>query len=741
MITETNMKIKQIIFSIIVLINLFSINSIYSEVKENYDTDYTFPVYTGLATLQAGYRMPIGFWASYVKASPVFGGTLSWNPKWYWGSILEADFLFSSHEYTNKSGSSVSFLTGTVGPSYIIPLFWEFSIKGYVGIGGQFTILSAVKTKKDISALDPYFQIKGFLCYDLPWDLELSAGSFYGMSYESATTRFPTNFGIVGSVTYQWDPRALKAKKASLVHLVDIKTDTLFAARYSLYKDEPIIRLKVKNKSEKYIKSVRVKMKIDRIMDGPSQSIIIDTLNPKAEKDLELTSVFNSNILKFNEEQDVVAKLTLTYKIGEKDYSYSETTDLTIHGKNALSWSNINSIGSFVTHTDELVSQFARLAINGYNSVRPKGIHPKLAQAMWIFDTLGEFEMGYVSDPQAPFSKKIDNKDVIDYIFYSRETLDSKSGDCDDLTVLYASLLENISIETAVVTVPGHIFMMFNTGVASSQSGDVSSKKELLHMMNGTVWVPVETTMVGKPFYMAWEEGAGDMRKWVGSDKMEITLIRNAWHHFKPVDLGKNDKYINLDYRLARKSENKLIQADIKKLLDSGYEKQLTQYKEMLKNNPENLNAMLMIGITHARFGYLSKAKETFSAILEKDPKYLPAIINMGNIYFLNKDYFEAIKYYKMALEIKPDHPRLLINISKAYYAKKDSENSKKYYKQALIKDSKLKNQYAYLSMEEENTKKAADILQRNSTPLWVEEYETGEKEKGSAWIEGELIK
>jgi transglutaminase-like putative cysteine protease len=34
-----------------------------------------------------------------------------------------------------------------------------------------------------------------------------------------------------------------------------------------------------------------------------------------------------------------------------------------------------------------------------------------------------------------------------------------RAGDCDDLSILYCSLLEAIGIRTAFVTIPGHIFM------------------------------------------------------------------------------------------------------------------------------------------------------------------------------------------------------------------------------------------------------------------------------------------
>ena len=67
---------------------------------------------------------------------------------------------------------------------------------------------------------------------------------------------------------------------------------------------------------------------------------------------------------------------------------------------------------------------------------------------------------------EAMKKKKISkNKMAVDTLKFPRQTIDYKSGDCSDLSILYCALLESMQIETAFITVPGHIFMAVNLGV------------------------------------------------------------------------------------------------------------------------------------------------------------------------------------------------------------------------------------------------------------------------------------
>jgi hypothetical protein len=108
-----------------------------------------------------------------------------------------------------------------------------------------------------------------------------------------------------------------------------------------------------------------------------------------------------------------------------------------------------------------------------------------------------------------------------------------RGGDCDDLVVLYASLLESLGIHTAFVDVKdpqkelGHVYLMFEAGVAADR-GDLLSSNPKRYVVreneNGKprLWIPIETTLVAQGFEEAWKAGA--------LEYLQEGVLRNGLH-------------------------------------------------------------------------------------------------------------------------------------------------------------------------------------------------------------------
>ncbi len=133
-------------------------------------------------------------------------------------------------------------------------------------------------------------------------------------------------------------------------------------------------------------------------------------------------------------------------------------------------------------------------------------------KAKVIFDALKEMNIRYQRDPNIPFYKD-------DYVQFASETLKRGTGDCDDMVILYASLLEGIGIKTVFVEVrdpdkePAHLYLMFDTGIEPQEGALLTSNEKRYVIRESrnskkTIWIPVETTLIVNGFDTAWEEGA-----------------------------------------------------------------------------------------------------------------------------------------------------------------------------------------------------------------------------------------
>src|SRR5207244_5211956 len=130
-----------------------------------------------------------------------------------------------------------------------------------------------------------------------------------------------------------------------------------------------------------------------------------------------------------------------------------------------------------------------------------------LSYAAALFDALGTLGVTYVPDPQNPYPAIRESRGAVDKINYPRETLLKRTGDCDDLTVLMAALLGSVGVGTRFVDVPGHIFLLLDTGLHERHRLGLPVNPELLVVLDDELWVPLEVTAVDKGFAEAWRLG------------------------------------------------------------------------------------------------------------------------------------------------------------------------------------------------------------------------------------------
>jgi tetratricopeptide (TPR) repeat protein len=322
-----------------------------------------------------------------------------------------------------------------------------------------------------------------------------------------------------------------------------------------------------------------------------------------------------------------------------------------------------------------------------------------LQAAIQIYYGLAELGIIYQIDPTSPFDAAQGNPMVVDSISIPRDTLVRLTGDCDDLTVVYCSLLEALGIETAFVTVPGHIYAAFNTGVSSKDFRKVHNDKSMTLSIDGNLWVPVEITLIGTDdFLSAWRIGVMEFAAVADTpDLRHIIKTREAQQIFRPVGLQETD--LGLQY--GSKAEIvKNFKRDMDKLIDNVIE----DYKETATNSKRKRD-FNRLGITAAQFGRITTAKEAFNSALSLDRNYLNPKINMGNLYYMEEEYQEALRNFLGAERIMAEagrqssstYPKILLNIARTYYELENYDRVAEYYNRVNQFDSALTAKYTYL--------------------------------------------
>ena len=90
-------------------------------------------------------------------------------------------------------------------------------------------------------------------------------------------------------------------------------------------------------------------------------------------------------------------------------------------------------------------------------------------------------------------------------------------------------------------------------------------------------------------------------------------------------------------------------------------------YRQALKNNPDNVDAMRMLAMVAATLKRYEDAERLLRRALGIAPDFLTAVIDLGRILKEQDRFEEAIDYFKKAIEINPHNPQTHFLLAGAY--------------------------------------------------------------------------
>jgi len=462
----------------------------------------------------------------------------------------------------------------------------------------------------------------------------------------------------------------------------------IFSNTYKIYETEGIGKVRLTNNTRDEIVTLKLAFTIKEYMDFPTE-LEIKNLPPRQSRDIVLKAVFNNKILDVTEDTPVQTELRATYYENQKQRSFSKNNTLNLYEKHRMMWVNKDRVATFVTSKDPVILEFTRAVVTQYAD-----IGSPLVYAAAIYDYLGHMGMTYLQHPNNPYQIVEGKTNFVDYVQYPRETLKRNSGVCTDLVVFYSAALEGLGIRTMLLGTPDHLFMMFAVGQVS-ELGD-STMNGMFAIHEGTVWAPIELTLVGSPFMKAWETGSKGYYEW-REKGIEVTDLNQAWARYKPATLPVTDWRAQV---VKRDEVDRRYGNEIAKLNKIRLKYTSNRYFSQINKNPNDGNAYHQLGIIYGESGELDEARK----FLEKAEALLPGnpeiINNLANIYYLKGEYQLARQAYEKAVELDPADPYVLVNLSLCYLKLDNREKATETFQKATKRDATLVKKYRTIAIE-----------------------------------------
>jgi len=245
-------------------------------------------------------------------------------------------------------------------------------------------------------------------------------------------------------------------------------------------------------------------------------------------------------------------------------------------------------------------------------------------------------------------------------------------------------------VETAFITVPGHIYMAFALGIPTADAARRFQRPGDIIIVDDRAWVPVEITLTKEGFLKAWETGAEEWRQ--AGAEARLYPVHDAWSMYEPVGFSGSGS--------SEPPANTLVldafRKDMARLVDRELTPQEAALKAKLKPAQDDAKLLNSLGVLYARYGQTDKAEAQFKTILAKR-EFVPALVNLANLRYMAADMAAARDLYARADKAQSKTPIVTLGLARASYELGDYVAAARYHAALKALDATLAASYSYL--------------------------------------------
>lgn len=479
------------------------------------------------------------------------------------------------------------------------------------------------------------------------------------------------------------------------ITIVEARIDDLFPSLMQRYRSTPVGTVTVHNVLDEEVRQLKASLFIEGYMDFPTDSASLLRLGPGDKATLDLRVLFNTSVFNLQEDLPIQGKIEVSYQSSQGEQKSSKVEAFTLYRKTALVWDDSAKLASFIMPNEEIVSTFAHRVSEIEKGEKKYRLSNRLFRGIRVCDALGSYGITYIEDPNSPISRVLGKSAVVDTVRFPRTTLLIRSGDCDDTSALLGSLLESVGVGTAIMTSPGHVFLAFDTGEPKENLWLFTHRNLKAVTHGGTVWLPVETTILQEGFLPAWEAASELLVK--HRVKIEFLPVGEQRDRYPPLPLPATDLSV---FEPPKQEIDLIFSGSIAALEDTLYSESLKQLKDRLRSRTGNRTVQVRnkIGVLHARFGRDGEAEAELSRCMADDPDFAPAYLNLANLKLVRGELEKAAEIARTGLQRNPDSALLNIVLAIFHSRKGETNRASAYLDKVHSSSPELARRYSYLT-------------------------------------------
>lgn len=418
-------------------------------------------------------------------------------------------------------------------------------------------------------------------------------------------------------------PEALEqSRRVQPLGVTKVDAPDLFPAQVARYvQEQPVATVFLERRNGRPIDALTVRAELAGFSAAPRQGEPVRVGGTDSVGVPVYAALDAARLLSLTQATVGQLKVELLWSEGGVERAQNLAVPVRLHERSAIDWSQPASAAAFVTPRDEAIKSAVAAALGGGQG--GARLPRQVERAVRITEALASFELRYTPDPVLPFGKE-----PTDFVNFPHETLALRTGDCDDLSVLAAAGLEAAGISTRLVTTPGHILVAFDSGVPFDHAEEVSFDRGRVLEVDGRAFIPLEATAITGGYVKAWEEGAREVGRHAGTDKLELIDVRKGWLRH-PAAAPPGLKEVSLPAQAAVSARADQAMVAVAAAREASLERRLAEVDSRLKKAPADPTILHERAFVLAVGGRLREAEELARPLARSDAR---ARLTLANV-------------------------------------------------------------------------------------------------------------
>lgn len=529
------------------------------------------------------------------------------------------------------------------------------------GSAGGYTMKFDSETKGTMTYNDYWWKAWGEAGFRFTPSFSISGGAGYLNCLapdEPGGTMFS---GIVTGLTARvtFDTKAAEGN----VSVKFNQYEAVFPAFAGMYKQNSIGTLKITNHESAEIRNVAVSFRAGSYTVSLLPCGEIGELGKRKSKELPLYADFSPTILNFTENGKIPGELVITYDLLGVKQEISKTLIVDVYNRNTLRWTDSSVLAAYISPNAPEVLDYSKFMVGIARDSLRSGLNRNMQFAAYLFEGLKVGGVKYSHDETTPYVTTHKDPAKIDFVQYPFQTLAYRSGDYDDLGILYAAALESVGIPAAIIPLDGDFIVAFDLGITPEQAGDLFNSTDNLLTIGDRIWIPVSMSVLREGFVNAWYNAIKNVGAAMSASdgNVDFILLADAWQTYPPAAFKNNEAHFDKPEEGAVTRE---VETDMLRYISQEFGPKIRALQEDIRSSGGSAKKFNDLGTLYVRAGMYDEAKKEYAKSAAAGS--VPGMVNLGNIALLQHDPASAASWFRKALAAQPDNQGAKVGLDRA---------------------------------------------------------------------------